>query len=386
MENKTKTIDILYFLRYLKSRFVIVAAAVIVCAGLVAAYDYKKQKGVSDKSGKELLKDVMIQNHDSFYKNVSNYSDANKPKGVYNSEAKLYVDFDYSGLAETADQNGMRFQEINAGYEKDACTIIKDGKFLSEVIEELNLRSYDDMNDITPGDLQWLINRNFTGAHVMNIVISDVKPDRAKLICDKVISKLVVKLKEYDFVKDVKVISEGTLPNDGYYSIDTGSRSIDKKQLIKYGLVGAVLGGVLIVAFLFLLYAFSDKIFSEADVIDAGYTLAAGSRRKNVDYKRLAGSINLFKDAEKILLVSVDGKTDAVKDAEEISKELKAFGSNKKIVGAGSFSGDVDAFSKVEDCDSVIYLVRYGKSRIKSLEEAGDMLGRSAKSLGVIIL
>ena len=386
MENKTKTIDIFYFLRYLRSKAVIVLAAVIVCAGMIAAYDYKKQKGVSDKSGKELLKDVMIQNRNAFFKNLSDYSDANKPVGVYNSEAKLYVDFDYSDLIKSDETGNLSFQEINNGYKKDVCAIIKDSNLLSEVIDELNLRSYDDMNDITSSDLQWLVNRNFSGAGVMNVVISDVNPERAKQICDKIISKLIVELKDYDFVKDAKIISNGTLPDDGYYTISVGSNNVDKKKLIKYGLVGAVLGGVLIVAILFVLYAFSDKIFSEADITDAGYSLAAGARRKKINYKRLAGSINLFENTEKILIVSVDEKTDAENEAEEIGKELKSLGSKIKLVGAGNFNGNVEAFSKVKDCDSVIYLVRYGKTRLHSLREAEETLGRSAKNLGVIIM
>ena len=385
MDNKTKTIDIMCFLKYLRSRAVIVLVTVVIFAGLVAAYDYRKQNKVVDKSGKEILKDVMTQNHDAFYFNSVKYTDASKPADVYNSEAKILIEYDYSDVETSETLNSYSIREINRLYSDDVCTIIKSGELLSEVINDLNLRAYDDMSDITPESLQWLINRNFVGGQVMNIVVSDVNPERAKSICDTVIAKLIVKLKDFSFVKSAKIISEGTLPNDGYYTISAAGNSVDKKQLIKYGIVGAFLGGVFIVAVLFILYAFSDTIFSESDVTEAGFKLAAGSRRKKADYARLAGSISLFENVEKILLVSVDDKTDACKDAEEIGKELKAIGSEIKLVGAGDFANNVDALSKVKDCDSVIYLVRYGKTKLRTLEETESILGRSAKNLGVII-
>lgn len=384
MENNTKTIDIVYFLRYLRSKAVILLVSAIVFAGLIAGYSYKKQKGSVNKPEQEILKSVMKQNHDAFFFTNVKYSDAEKPEKVYNSSAKLYVEFDYSDLLINEDVDNLSFQEISKSYENDVCTIIKDGKLLSEVIEELGLRNDEDMKDITPDNLQWLINRNFTGAHVMNVVISDVNPERAKKICDKVIEKVNKKIVEYPFVKSSEIISEATLPENGYYTISTGGNSIDKKKLVKFGIVGMMIGIILAAAVLFVLYAFTDKIYSEADINDAGLKLTSGIRRKNIDYKRLAGSINLY-DAEKVLLVSVDGKTDAKKDAEEISKELKAIGSGVKLTGTGSFLDDTDALAKVKEYDSVIYLVKYGKTRLRTLKEAEEILSRSAKSLGVIV-
>lgn len=384
MENNTKTIDIVYFLRYLRSKAVILLVSAIVFAGLIAGYSYKKQKGSVNKPEQEILKSVMKQNHDAFFFTNVKYSDAEKPEKVYNSSAKLYVEFDYSDLLINEDVDNLSFQEISKSYENDVCTIIKDGKLLSEVIEELGLRNDEDMKDITPDNLQWLINRNFTGAHVMNVVISDVNPERAKKICDKVIEKVNKKIVEYPFVKSSEIISEATLPENGYYTISTGGNSIDKKKLVKFGIVGMMIGIILAAAVLFVLYAFTDKIYSEADINDAGLKLTSGIRRKNIDYKRLAGSINLY-DAEKVLLVSVDGKTDAKKDAEEISKELKALGSGVKLTGTGSFLDDTDALAKVKEYDSVIYLVKYGKTRLRTLKEAEEILSRSAKSLGVIV-
>lgn len=384
MENNTKTIDIVYFLRYLRSKAVILLVSAIVFAGLIAGYSYKKQKGSVNKSEQEILKSVMKQNHDAFFFTNVKYSDAEKPEKVYNSSAKLYVEFDYSDLLINEDVDNLSFQEISKSYENDVCTIIKDGKLLSEVIEELGLRNDEDMKDITPDNLQWLINRNFTGAHVMNVVISDVNPERAKKICDKVIEKVNKKIVEYPFVKSSEIISEATLPENGYYTISAGGNSIDKKKLVKFGIVGMMIGIILAAAVLFVLYAFTDKIYSEADINDAGLKLTSGIRRKNIDYKRLAGSINLY-DAEKVLLVSVDGKTDAKKDAEEISKELKALGSGVKLTGTESFLDDTDALAKVKEHDSVIYLVKYGKTRLRTLKEAEEILSRSAKSLGVIV-
>ncbi|MCR5148723.1 MAG: hypothetical protein K6C35_07110 [Eubacterium sp.] len=386
MSEKTRTIDIFYFIKYLKSKAVVIICAVIIFGGLVAVYDLKKQKSSKDISDRDLLKQVMVQNHDAFFFNQKKYTDAEKPAGVYNSSAKISVDFNYTDV-EGLGTERLSFQELNNRFENDVCTIIKDGKLLNEVIKELELKSYEDMKDITPDDLQWLINRNFPGAHVMNIVVSDVRPDRAKLICDKVVEKLEKELETYDFVDKVRVISEGTLPENGSLSISTGSsdKSVSKKELVKYAAVGMALGFIFIVCVLFMLYAFTDRIFSEADIKSAGQKMAAGSYRKQVDYKRLAHSLELIKDSSNILLVSVDNKTDAKHDAEEIGKELKVLGSNKKIVGTNDFRNEVDALTKVKECDGVIYLVKYGKSRIKTLEEADEVLSRSAGSLGVIV-
>ena len=59
MRDKTREIDILYFFNYLKSKIAVIALAVFVCAGLIGAYDYKRQKGVRDESAKDRLKAAM---------------------------------------------------------------------------------------------------------------------------------------------------------------------------------------------------------------------------------------------------------------------------------------------------------------------------------------
>ncbi|MCR5368099.1 Capsular polysaccharide biosynthesis protein [Eubacterium ruminantium] len=385
MRDKTREIDILYFFNYLKSKIAVIALTVFVCAGLIGAYDYKRQKGVRDESAKDRLKAAMEQNHDAFYFGSKKFTDAEQPAGIYNSTARLYVDFDYDDI-EGFENAKISFLEINSKYETDATTILKDSKNLDEIITELDLRSYDDMKDITADDLQWLVNKNFTGAHVLNIVVSDVNPERAKLICDAVADKTMSSLKTYDFVDKVEKVSSATLPeNTGFTLLKSSVKDINKKQLLKFAIVGGALGFILIIAFLFLMFAFTDKIYSETDIASAGMKFAVGPRRKKFDSGRVARSIALFEGVSKILLVSIDGNTNAPKDAEDINKELKSLGSKIKVIGAADFESDNEALDKVKECDSVIYMVRYGKSEIGKLVDAEEELSRSTKTLGVLV-
>lgn len=388
MENKDRIIDSRQVAKYWRSKCLIIIIASFIGMLLVAGYDYMKQKKNVDSANKSALEAAMAQNHDAFYKlNPSiTYTDANQPKGIYNSLAKLYIDFNYSDV-ESFEKTD--FAQLNLQFENDALALVWNQEMLEEVIADCNLRSYDDMSDITADKLQWLINKNFQGAHLMNIVISDVDPQRAKAIGDSLVNKFTTRVKEFMGVDNVQIVNEPTLPaKSGLFTSEAGVQdSVSKKELAKYGIVGFALGLIMSMVVLFMIFIFVDAVRSEDDIEFIGLKSILISRKKNVDYERIAKSINLYDDIKSVLFVSVDGHTDAAGFVDEVGKELKKLNKDKTLDAAADYKSSSDAIEKVKKNDGVVYLIKNGKTRLDSVTTAKNMLDRSeAKCLGGIIL
>ncbi len=392
MENDVRIIDMRNIFSYLKSKVVFLILAVIFGCAALGGYNYMKQKKDVDnvvEANVDLLKMTMTQNHNAFYfKKDNTYSDAEPYKGIYNSYAKVYIDFNFDDIE---NYENTDFSMVSTALTTDATLLLWDADLLNEVIDDLQLHSYGDMKNITPDKLQWLINKNILGAHVMNIVVSDVDPERAKAICDKLIEKFVKKSGEVSFIDSVTVINYGSLPTDnsffGKSATVTPTKEIDKKRVLKYGIAGGFAGFVFVAVVFVIWYIINDAVRCEADLAFLGLDSVTGSYRKKLDHSRVAHSINLYEAYNKVLLVAIDNKVSAGNFAGEVKKELKAIGSDKKIEFAENFKDDADALAKVKECDAVIYLVKHNRTRLSDISEAKKMLGKAdAKCLGGIML
>ncbi|MBQ6230916.1 MAG: hypothetical protein IJJ74_07330 [Eubacterium sp.] len=385
MDSEVRFIDMRQFFKYLLRRIWILLAAAVLCGGLLAVYKHSKQEEASEV---DLLEMTMQQNHDAYYLKTVKYSDALPYTGIYNSSAKLYIDFDYSDIENYENAN---VSDINSKFENDAIMITWDYKILGEIIDELNLTSYNDMKDINQEKLQWLINRNFQGAHVMNIVVSDTDPERAQAICGLLVKKFEEKTKALGFVDSVKEINGATLPKAaglyGQSAGDTGAKTVDNKTLIKFGLIGAVGGALLAALVYFVIYIVRDVVRDKADMKSVDLDMMTGSQRAKEEYGRIARAIDIYDDIKNILLVSVDSYVEAEKYAEGIQAEMKKLGSEKKLSFAENFKGCNDSLEKVKNCDAIVYLTRYNKTKLADITDARKVLEKSnARCLGGIII
>lgn len=388
MKEKIRTIDLKQYVKYCLEKLYIVIPVTLICMALLVAINYKEQDNVINNEKKEALDKVMTQNHNAFYFKDDKYSDAEPPKGIYNSIAAIYIDSSYDELGSI---EGYDLSSYVSRLGNDYISILVNINTLSEIIDELNLTQYPEFKNLTAEKFRWLINKNFQGAHVINLIVSDVDPERAKLIADKLIEKFVKNVKEYSYVKDVRILSAPNVPEDGgLFSVSGGEikTGISKGQIIKYAVVGMIIGICLMAAVLFVVFVVCDTVRTGNDLVFAEVEQLVNINRKKVDYKRIAYSINNeSKDLKKILIVSVDNKISAEETADKVKEELKKINKEITIDYADDFIHEPDALAKAGDNDALVYLVKYGKTRMRDMIDARNSLDRSdAVCLGGVIL
>lgn len=387
MKEKTRIIDLKQFIKYCFGKIFIIVPVVLVCMALLVALNYEEQKETVEKSKKDILSSIMSQNHSAYYYRNVKFTDADPPKGAYNSKAAIFVSLNYNDIESNSSiDSGVYTEKIG----NDILDIIVNPETLEEIINELNLRKYPEMDNLSTERFMWMINKNFLGAHVVKIVVSDVDPDRAKLIADKLVEKAIVNLKEYPIITDFKVMSYPTLPEDkGLFSTSTDDvqTSVSKGDMLKYAVVGGILGICLMIVILFIIFVTCDAVRTENDLAFADIPQLVSINRKKIDYKRIAYSIDIGDNKQKVLFVSVDKRIKAEEFVSDVKNEMKFINKNLKIDFAEDFVNISDALSKAKEADGIVYLVKYGKTKMRDLVNAKNSMDRfGIDNIGGLIL
>ncbi len=388
MKEKIRTIDLKQYVKYVLEKLYIVIPFTLICMALLVAMNYKEQEKTVENSKKDILNKVMSQNHQAYYVKDVRYTDAEPPKGVYNSIAAIYVEYNLDDLGQNGSSDVASYvSRVGSDY----LSVLVNLDTLEEIIDELDLRKYPEFSNLTAERFKWMINKNFQGAHIINLVVSDVDPERAKLIGDMLIEKFQKNIMTYESVESVTVLSQPNVPGDkGLFSTstDTVQTGISKTTIIKYAIVGGLLGVCLIAAVLFVVFIICDSARTGNDLAFAEIMQLVNVNRKDVDYKRIAYSINNeASEKKKVLFVSVDSRIDAEIVAEAVKDELKSVNKELVIDSANDFIHKADALAKIAENDAVVYLVKYGKTRMRDLIDAKNGLERTnAQCLGGIIL
>ena len=375
MKEKIRTIDLKQYIKYCFEKIFIIIPVVLICMGLLVAINYNEQKGAVESSKKDIINRIIDQNHEANVYNSVKYTDNDPPKGVYNSRAIVYIDFNYSDIELSS---GVDVSAYTTKMGNDLTDILVDLPTLEGVIDELDLKKYPEFDNLTAERLKWMINKNFQGAHIVKLVVSDVDPDRAKLIADKILEKFLINVKTYMSVDDVKVIGYPNLPEDGGLfstSTDIVQTVISKSEIVKYAIVGGILGICIIAAILFVVFVVCDTVRTENDLVFADITQLVNLNRKKIDYKRIAYSID-YESEKSILFMAVDKRIKAETVASAVKDELKSVNKSIKVDYAEDFAGQSEALSKAKNADSVIYLVKYGKTKMKDLIDAKNVIER----------
>lgn len=408
MNNKERVIDLRQFFIYVWQNFVLVVLIGALSAGGLAFLGYKKQK--DNLSRITSIHTIMNQNRESYFNSMKNYTDAHKPENTVESRAKLYLDYNIDGFDEggKVDNNNIM---THLAY--DAGSLCVSESALQNVIDKLDLRSYDDMKNITPYDLSWMVNKNVQGAHVMIIVVTDVNAKRAHDIAEAVTEEFVKNSKELGLVDNIQVIDEASVPDE----LIIGKGSINIKSIIKYFIVGGAAGVLFILVVLLLIFIIRDNVRTADDIEFAGLKkfadISLKQKRFAQDMKRLAVSIEGSDTGKIVVLAPVDKYSFSDKMVDSIEEAFKSLG-----LKAGVLSGDLsetivskDKLSKaVADNDylivvpddmknsadaliaarggnDVILLTRYGKSRVNTLIKAGEEMAKvNAKIQGTVIV
>lgn len=421
MKIKERVIDLRQYILYLWENVIIIIILVglFTCGMTVFSYIKQKNEIVSlTESETSTLESIMTQNHDAYYhlNDVKSYTDAVPPANTYNSHAKLYVDFNFSDIegGENLDVNSM----INK-FQQDALILIVSQDSLGSVIDKLDLNSYEDMSNLTSDDLGWMVNRNFLGANVMQIVVTDVDPDRAKLICDAVIEEFISRTNELTSIDSVSVIDPPSQPEAGIKKESANSSvqlAISKKKLLKYAILGCALGVVFIAVIYLLMFLFKDAVRNSLDLAFADISLFGSvskkEKKKKENYKRLAYNISLLDACKVLTIVPVDGKSDGISLVEGISVELKSIGKKVATISGedadiGQIQENIESIKEKSDIvlitvknikeyadatlvatysDMVMLEVTFGKTRVKDVLYAETELNKTgANMLGAVM-
>lgn len=388
MQKKERVIDLRQYFQSLWEHALIILIVCCVFAAGMSAYSYKKQKNQTSED-KATIDAIVTQNREAYYSLSSSgsnvYTDADAPAGTYTSYARLYVEFNHE---ETDAANGTDYDKVSSNLQKDACMLIWDTQYLNEIIDELKLKEEEDLSGITAEKLSWMINRNFQGAHVMNIAVTDVDPNRAQEICEAVIEKYIPVLKKYMNVDEVRVVNEASLP-EGSKAAAASEAHISKGKLVKYGVVGFAGGFVLMAILLLLAFIIIDCARNESDLEYTGFrkfgktiTKKNASDARGLAYK-LAAEVGL----QKLLLLDVDGKVKSDALCDELNQIFLEKKLELRAETADNLKESAEALYVLKDYDALLLTASYGKTRIGDLEDAYSQLeNATVKKLGVTLV
>lgn len=386
MEQKERVIDLRNYFKYLWNNIIVVILVSVLAAVALVGYDYQKQKDeISGDTGASLSA-IIRQNHDAYYKitgdnnSLGNYTDADTPEGAYNSEARIYIDFDYRDVEGI---DGDNVYSMNQAFEEDARLILWSTESLEEVIDELNLHDYDDMKELSAADLKWMINNNFMGAHIMNVVVTDTDPERAVEIANAVIEKFIPRLYDEMHVNDARVIDEPTRPEE---SIQEAS-SISTRQLAKYGIAGFAGGLILIMIILLIVFLVKDAVWSRTDVEFADFIFLGdiGSKRnENLSISNIYQIIAHTCQNKKIIVAGAD-TSNGIDNYTRMFNSLA--GENGVMFSAsGDFKHNADLLRDINEDTSILVVARTGKTTVKKLADIQNTLHiMNAECLGVVL-
>ena len=411
---ENKEIDIRQFFSVLVDHILMIVVFAIVFACLAGGYDYVKQEKNNSPVNirKNVISTIIAQNkaaNYAFENETKKYTYAETPSNVCVSYARLFVDFNYNGIEGSDDLDRATMTE---GMQKDTCQIIASSSSLQKVIDKLNLRTYDDMNDITPDELYYMIACYYDGKNVMVVTVSDVDAERSKLIAETVIDEFVATSNNIPSIDSVTIVDNPTLPKGGIEA-DGLEVIINKGELIKYLIIGLVGGIVLSIIALAIYFVFGDLIWTENDLnyinVNCFGIVSRKASKQSEDYKRLALKVAQLEN-KVISIVPVDRISQERKTVSIIIDCLKELGKTVSVINEGEdgfLAGEIakqcktsdivlikslnimensSAFMVATNSEVVIFDATYGKTRIDSVKYAVEEVeGTKARVAGVII-
>lgn len=399
MEVKERVIDLREFLKFLlEKKYIIILFMILLVGSVCGVYLYKQKinansldSEIDEMEGDTSLQEIIAQNHDAYYhlNDVTAFSDASQPAGTYNSSVRLFVDFDFSSIE---GNSNLDFSQMINKLQQDSLLIFVCDESLKNVINELDLTQYDDMSEFTSEDLSWLINKNYLGANVLQVVVTDTNPERAQAIIDALVSEFIEKAKQVDTIDSVTIIDDARSVRTGV----VGTKKIQKtqgelslKKLLKYLIVGGI--GVLsiLIVVLFAIFLIKDAVRTSADVETVNLTLFGeikNKKNKIEDYKRIAYSIALYKDCKNLLFVPVDKYSENKEVYDKVKEELLKVDKSINVYFSKNINESADAILEAAKMDAIIILAFKGKTKMEELQFAKTEMDKTGKKiLGTIL-
>ena len=398
---KERIVDLRQYILYLIEKCWIIILIAVICAGCLGYKNYKSQKASIAGNRRGAVNTIISDNRNSYYGNAKKFTDANIPGGVVNSYVKLYVDLNYDFLSDNT-------IDINSGHTKlgnDVSLLVSSVDSMQEIMDELSLDKVPEFAGLKAYDLTWLINKNFMGTHVVNIVVSDIDAARAQKIAEAVADKFIEKAVEYGLAKSVKYIDHASLPNGSYFAT-----RVDRNAFLKECIIGGVAGALLSMVLLLITFIVKDCVRTDIDAEYAGTEIIGFVPKKKdrqlESIRRIAVKLEAG-EARIITIAPADKKADISTLVEGLSSALSDFGRKVEIISETPAEGVVEKASAKSDyvlipvknvkesadaevaaifSDSVILAAGYGKTSVKNLSySVKELLDAGKPARGVII-
>ena len=247
------------------------------------------------------------------------------PEGAGNADSKIYIDL-------IKDEELKTTQTSNLGPEMGY--FVRSSAVLSKAIENAKKENPDiDYSDITEDNLSDMTNHLFYGEHMFAIVVTDINAKRAQSLAENMALAFVEELPNYYNVKSVKILDHAKEPVLKGVTV----YGISKKQILKYGIVGAFLGAFMMLFIYFLLFVLRDVVFLEEDIqaIDEELLYSIPNKRKKEAYKYLAVELSMGSD-KKYAFVTGDRYLSNYEIVNGVADEIKKLGKKVSVLNATS--------------------------------------------------
>ena len=328
------------------------------------------------------------------------------PNGAYFIESNIEITYNLNRIYNR--DNANLSDALNV-YKKDASMLALQNSVLSQMISDLDLHQYEDMQEIEARDLSYLLYSICDTSGLLKIQMTDVDAERGKKIVDYLSDRFVENSSMLEAVDDSKILNRAIVV-EGKKVEEGGVLSVCKLPVI-----GFILGIVLMSAIYFVLYILKDAVWSESDIEANGLEVLAKipckENKKSDELRRAAYNINLI-ESRIIAIIPISNDSDGFSWGNELKQGLIGLGKKVSTIDVDSknidkLKNDIDKTKNENDIviittrsivespdsipvainsDSIVLLAAYGKTRFKDLCYAVKELGRTGTSIKGVIL
>lgn len=357
------------------------------------------------------------------------------PYDKYVSTADIYISTDYQIMP------GMTYQNINtaASILKSYMSIAQNGEMYNYVLKQMDnaveLRYLQEVIKVEPDYNNNILNVTVVAANekdakrIMRLILACMEEGQDEIIAAigehqfNIVNQSNFVTVDLDLDNNQKNQSKKleqleTSLNDKTKELDdlkepesvlVSKRNI-AKGAIKYGILGGVLGGFMMVFFSCVAFLMSDKLYSERALRRRFGLMVLGSftgedkkkafafvdkwldKMEGVADKKIsdeatyeviaANALNYVENASTVLLV---GTTDG-EFLEDLRNELSGLLDGVEIILGGNIIRDASAIKKVSSCDAVIMVEERKRSTFADIEQEMDLVrSLDKKVIGCIV-
>ena len=358
-----REIDLIQYIYYLWRHVLVIIVVTIICAAISGGYSYYKQ---TNAQSRDIIAEIVEKNKKAATDNtqVSQYTLTEKIDGTSIVKSKILVDFNFSRIERDSnfDYGSMVWRQGT-----DATGILRGNEALEKVVNKVNNKSYGDAEDITVEDLSWMINASFDGANIITYYVTDENPDRAMDIANELNKQFLEEIVTYKTTDNAEIVEEPSI----FYTSSLSTPDISTNTLIKYALIGAIAGLIVICGMYFLIFFLKDAVYTPDDIKKLGMdtigVIPYKNDKREIEYNRFARKICNM-SGEQIVLAPVDDKTDITDIFEYIVNSVKESKAKVEVKLIKDIVNNSDYLQSIKDSDKVILVARYGETKLKDVK------------------